>query len=180
MAANVTVLKDRHVKASDVAAVHNALIKGIVDTGSALGATPVHYGKSGQRVTLADATDLATALLLVNHIRDMLYGDAANEILGHLNDDLVHKAIDTTNTVTAPKATNLATAITLANEIKADYNAHRSQSGVHPNNDAGNATASANATDQSSLNTLLNEIKADFNNHLDAGAAGSLLRATAL
>lgn len=78
----------------------------------------------------------------------------------------MHTAANTTNATAAPKAANLATAITLANELKADFNAHRSQAGVHPNNDGTNAVAAADATNLASLLTLLNEIKANLNAHL--------------
>lgn len=179
MAITVLPKGNHHAKAQDIADVVNANVKALIDGGTISG-TPAHYATSEQQVTLANATDLATSLALVNHIRDVLYGDAANQILGHLNDSLVHKAIDTTNTVTAPKATDLATAITLANEIKADYNAHRSQSGVHATNDGGNATSSANATDQSSLNTLVNEIKTDLNAHMAAASTQTMIRIVSL
>lgn len=76
-----------------------------------------------------------------------------------------HLTDDTTNTVTSATATDLATAITLANELKADYNAHIASTTFHTAADTTNAVTSANATDQATLNTLLNEMKADFNAH---------------
>lgn len=63
------------------------------------------------------------------------------------------------------QATALAAAIVLANEIKTDYNAHRTQATVHSANDTTNIVSSANATDLATLITLVNEIKSDLNAH---------------
>lgn len=65
-------------------------------------------------------------------------------------------------------------AITLVNELKADYNAHRvlTAGGVHGAADSTNAVTSADATDLASANTLANEIKTDYEAHrvLTAGS----------
>lgn len=78
---------------------------------------------------------------------------------------ICHVADDTANATTSARATDLATAITLANEMKADFNAHIASTTFHTAADTTNAVTSANATDQATLNTLLNEMKADFNAH---------------
>lgn len=132
------------------------------------GSPPVHMDRSERTVTAANASDLATALVLVNQLR------AVYEF--HRADTLAHLAADATNAIAAPVATDLGTAVTLANELKADYNAHRSQGGVHPTADTGNAIAAANASDQGTLNTLLNELKADLNLHMAAGLASASWR----
>jgi len=134
-----------------------------------------HFDPGEKSVASANATDLATALTLVNELRDVYEGTGAETWPGHRRDALVHTAADTTNATAAPKAADLATAITLANELKADFNAHRSQAGVHPNNDGTNAVAAADATDLASLLTLLNEIKADLNAHLASAPSGTAL-----
>jgi uncharacterized phage protein gp47/JayE len=68
---------------------------------------------------------------------------------------------------------DLATLLTLANELKADYEAHRilTSGPVHQAADTTNTIAAADATDLSSLLTLANELKADYNAHADDGTA---------
>lgn len=91
----------------------------------------------------------------------------------HIDDDSAHLIADTTNDNFDgyAEATTLSTAELLANAIKIDYNAHRSQSGVHLNNDSGHQTTSNVATSLSTLGTLVGEERTDINAHLaDAGA----------
>lgn len=77
---------------------------------------------------------------------------------------------DYTNLCLLSKATDLTTAIALANNIKTKYTAHigASHASIPPHGkaqDAANTIAAAVASDQASLNTLLNEMKGDFNAH---------------
>lgn len=123
-----------------------------------------HLDATSSAITAANATDLASSLLLAEQIRGV-YNT-------HLDNDAAHKIKDPKPALAA--ATELATAITLANAIKADYNTHRASTTYHYNADATNVTSSADATDQTSLNTLLNELKTDLNAHLASGPAGSL------
>lgn len=67
--------------------------------------------------------------------------------------------------VTAAPATDVATTVALANDMKARMNEHIAQTTKHLAADAANGVTSANATDQTTANTLLNEIKGDFNAH---------------
>lgn len=78
--------------------------------------------------------------------------------------DTPHNTADSRR-ITSPDAVDLATAITLANEMKTKLNAHEADDDVHASADATNTVSSADATDQSSLNTLLNEIKGDIVAH---------------
>lgn len=146
-------------------------------TGSA---SKLHLDASEVTITAANASSLDTSLTLVNQIAQALYGQysgATQPYPGHLLDTLAHVAADTANVRAAPKATDLTTAITLANEIKVDLNAHLTQSGVHLNPDATNTISSTNASDQGTLNTLLNEIKVDLNLHMADAVTGASLRA---
>jgi hypothetical protein len=87
---------------------------------------------------------------------------------------MAHKVQDSTNVVAATyPATDLASAIALANEIKADYTAHIGSTTYHQNADGTNTIAAANASDQSSLNTLLNELKTDLNAHMASAPTNS-------
>lgn len=85
-----------------------------------------------------------------------------NGYLSDLIDDTFNAAQDTAETV----AGATAQAVSLANDLKARFNLHRTQAGVHSSNDAVNAVTSPDATDLASSITLLNEIKARFNAHL--------------
>jgi hypothetical protein len=125
-----------------------------------------HLDACETTVGAANASDLATSLVLANQIMDVYRF--------HLADTLAHKVVDPEPALT--KATDLTTAQTLANAIKADYNTHRASTTYHYTADATNVIASADATDQSSLNTLLNEIKTDFNLHMASAPAAKSIR----
>jgi hypothetical protein len=126
-----------------------------------------HLDKCEQTITSANATDLPTSLALVNEIWSIYKF--------HLADTLALKVAGTAPALVV--AVDLATAITLANGIKADYNTHCASVVVHYNADATNTTSSANASDQTTLNTLLNELKTDLTAHLIGGpAAGAMIR----
>jgi hypothetical protein len=156
-----TVLRNTDPMASVVADVCNKL-KAQVGAGSA-----VHLDKSEVTVTAADASSLATSLVLVNQLR------AVYEF--HKADTLAHKTADTA-TLSAPVATDLTSAITLANELKGDYNVHRASTSWHYNADGTNIVAASNASDQGTLNTLLNDIKAQFNAHFADGSSCPSIR----
>lgn len=127
-----------------------------------------HLDATATAISAANASDLATSLVLAEQIRGVYNA--------HLDNDAAHKLADPKPALSP--ATTLATAITLANAIKADYNTHIASTTYHYNADATNAITSSNATDQSSLNTLLNELKTDMNAHIASGPAGALVRLT--
>lgn len=83
-----------------------------------------------------------------------------------------HISADSTNVLTAPVATDLASANTLVNDIKAKFNLHRASAVFHPVADSTNNVSAADATDEASLVTLVNQIKAKLNLHF-AGALSS-------
>jgi len=78
---------------------------------------------------------------------------------------LVADAVNVVNPLLNP-ATDIASAILLANDIRTCYLAHRSQAGVHQNNDAGNNIASGAAATLADMITLLNQAKVALNGHL--------------
>jgi len=107
-----------------------------------------------------NATDLPTALVLVNSLRALIVAHLASEGI-----EGAHRAASA-ETIAEPAATDQTSAEDLANELKADYNTHLTEAGVHVNNDSTNDVTSADATDLASLLTLVNEIKADYNAHV--------------
>jgi hypothetical protein len=76
-----------------------------------------------------------------------------------------HRRIDTAVEDTAD-ATNLDTAKTLANSLKAKFNVHAAATAFHFAADATNTVEADNATAVVTLVALANEIKGDFNAHL--------------
>lgn len=65
----------------------------------------------------------------------------------------------------AAQATILAAAVILANELKSDYNTHRTQATIHSVNDTANVVTAANATDLATLLTLCADIRTQLNAH---------------
>jgi ribosome-associated translation inhibitor RaiA len=130
-----------------------------------------HLDKCELSVTVADATDLPTALLLCQNIQAIW--------AFHGLDTLAHKVADGVDVTVAPIPTDLATAITWANEFKADYNLHIASTTYHYNADATNAVAAANATILSDLLTLINQEKSKLNAHIVSGQPAKSLRVVA-
>jgi hypothetical protein len=99
----------------------------------------------------------------------------------------VHGAADATNTITSANATDLPTLVTLTNELRTDYEAHRvlvagsvhggadttnvvsavavDTASIHLTDDVTNTVAAADATDRASLVTLANELRTDYEAH---------------
>lgn len=68
-------------------------------------------------------------------------------------------------TITAATAADLATSLTLVNEIKAVYNTHCADTLAHKAADTTNLVTSALATDLATAITMANEIKTDYAAH---------------
>lgn len=126
---------------------------------TAVKSTTLYHKAVTRGISFADATDLSTAIALVNGLRA-----AAVEHLASTGFNGAH-LVASAAAIAAPAATDQATAITLANELKADFNTHLSESGVHINDDTTNTVGAADATDLGTLVTLVNEIKADYAAH---------------
>ena len=76
-------------------------------------------------ITVADASDLTTAIALLNDIAVKFTRHITN-----FNDDF-HVNPDTWNAVTSLQATSLTSAVTLANELRIKYDAHRLERRSH-------------------------------------------------
>lgn len=127
------------------------------------------------QITAANAADLPTALTLVNQITGILKLHWADGISTNVYSAGAHKIPDTTNATAFATAVDLASAITVANAIKSQMNAHFTQSGVHFTNDGTNTIATANATVLADLITLLNAEKTAINAHITNAPAGSMM-----
>jgi hypothetical protein len=132
----------------------------INDLKAQLGAgTSFHLDAYEQPVGSPNATDLPSALVLLNEIR------AVHEV--HKGDLLAHKfkgpALQTS------KVIDLPTAIAASNAIKADFNLHISVAAIHYNVDQANAVGVADASDLPTLLILVNALKTSLNAHM-AGA----------
>jgi len=131
----------------------------------AAGATIYHQGiDDGALEGRADAAvTLASALELANSLR--------RKIVAHFvstGQAGAHAVADAVNAIAAPAATDLATGLTLVNELATDFDAHLSQAGVHLNDDVTNAVGGADATDLATLITRVNLVKAKYNLHTAA------------
>lgn len=124
------------------------------------------------------ATNGLTAIALAIDLKSKFNAHRVNDPTVHGVEDTVnavtsadpvwvHGAADTTNTVSAPAATDLATAITLLNELRTDYEAHRilTTGGVHGAADGTNALTAPAATNGPTAVTLANDLKAKYNAH---------------
>lgn len=78
-----------------------------------------------------------------------------------------HLVQDSTNLVTAPVATDLASAITRANDLKAKANLHFASAVFHCVADSTNSVSASNATDLPSLITLLDDSATALNGHYE-------------
>lgn len=137
-----------------------------------------HLDAFDQTITAANATDLPTSITLLMQLKSVYEGRVqSTAMIGHRTDADIHKAADTTNTISAADCVDLATAQTLANALKVAFNAHLTQSGVHYINDATNTVATANATDLPTTQALANALKTALNAHMaDAPTGGSMPR----
>jgi hypothetical protein len=155
-----------HVAASGEAAkkLHQYLLDSRNDmVNLAAGSTLYHQGIDDNALEgLADPTGLADCLTVVNSLRARIVSHLAST--GQAG---AHAAASA-EVIAAPVATDLTTANALANELKADFNTHLTETGVHLKNDVTNAVTAADATDQGTLETLLADIKAMNNAHVAA------------
>lgn len=140
----------------------------------------VHLDRDERLITTADASSLSTSRALLKSLLVAVYA--------HFPDTLHHLAADTANMPGDPLADMLsgAEAATLgdlqdvANEIKASFNAHLTQSGVHASSGSIDAVSTSDASDQTTLNALLNALKAAFNAHFARGPEAASVRAVDL
>lgn len=148
----VTVLQSQALAIGASSSYH--IDKGSIGTG-------VANGPGSVSITSANASDLATLLVLTKEI--------VNKTALHAASTVAHKVVDATFVTAVSSVVDLATAITALNAIKGFYNTHRASTTYHYNADSTNTITSADATDQSSANTLANELKTDFTAHVTSG-----------
>lgn len=154
-------------------AAHNARQLAAVSTNFHADVTQTVAGAT-LSVTAANASDLATSLVLVANIKGVYNHHVRDGVVPGNGGCGAHKAPGAA--VTTADATDLATGITLANAIKTAYGVHIASTALHYTADATNTIAAANASDQGTLNTLLNELKTDLNAHIASGPAGSMIK----
>ncbi len=163
--------------------LHRQNLNGSFHTGtggsSAMTADLPHKAEGGNNMLGATATSWATlaqACYIIKyyynteHRASTVYHEAADST-NVISSNLHHRCYtaepygyfaDTTNVVGSDDATDLASAITLLNEMKADYNAHIFT--AH-HADIGPVVGSDDATELASAIALASELKADYNSH---------------
>jgi hypothetical protein len=111
-------------------------------------------------ITSADATDLATGIVLAN--------EAKADYNAHDLDagPVWHFATGGSNQVTAADAATLeAELVTLCQDIQTQYNAHIADTSIHTPADTTNTLISVTITDTATCITFLNDLKAKYNAH---------------
>lgn len=73
------------------------------------------------------------------------------------------------------EATNLTSALVMANSLKLNFNAHLRNPNSHSPNDIDELVEIVDATDQASLNILLNELKDRYSTHIQKGSGLGLV-----
>lgn len=117
---------------------------------------------------LAAATTEGTAVAAVNACKALHNA--------HLASTDAHVSADSTNTSSSSNATNEATAITLANELKGDFNAHVVLDANHRGliGAAGSVAiatvTTSNASDATTLYALVEALRLALERHIQAGA----------
>ncbi len=149
---------------ADVADIRTQLIALGADVGTALDGVAPHHKFYDDAVDVdalpyASTTDNETIFDLANALKDAYTAHIAR--VGG-----VHLAADATNTIGAADASDLATAYTLLNELKTEFNDHASQAGVHFMDDATYSITSPDASSAATAVTLANELKDDFVAHV--------------
>jgi len=150
---------------TEIVTAHNALIAQI-GAGSHF-----HLGVSEVTVTVANASDLPTSLVLCNYLIGVYRF--------HFADLLAHKVADATSLPVVGAALDLTTAIAAATLIKASHATHIASTSVNYAADSTNTLLTATPTDQTSLNTFLNAAKTAINAHMADGASTAQLREVA-
>lgn len=117
------------------------------------GGASVSYGAS----VLPEDQELLAVQLLSNDLR--------TKYEAHRTEAGIHPADDLVNSVTAPAASDLPTALTLLTDIKSKLNAHLVQAGVHVADDPRNASFGAGPTALKMAQALVNELKLKFEAH---------------
>lgn len=137
--------------------------------------TKVFHADASAALTVATASDLPTVLVRANACKAAYNTHIASAVSATTGQGC-HIAADAANAITSPDATDQATANTLLNELKTDFNLHRALTTCHAVADT-TAVASANATDLATSITLVNEIFTRLNAHF---ASAMLMQAIQL
>jgi hypothetical protein len=154
------------------------LLAGLIDSGTLTGVGVHTAADATNNIAVAPAaSDLPTLQTLLNALAagtgEAGGGYAAHRIIVGASE---HIGADVTNVVTAAAASNLATSITLANDLKVQFNAHLLLNAAtgHYGRELTNTIVSPDATVLADCITLANEMRTNYNAHLANISAGSL------
>lgn len=122
--------------------------------------TNIHAGIT-PRISAATATNLATAIALLNACKDSYEA--------HRVDEEVHQAADEENAIEAPDADDLDSALALAQELRTEINGHRGYLIAHEAADEKNVIA-ASASTEAGVIAAAEAIRRALNQHYVARA----------
>ncbi len=94
-------------------------------------------------------------------VGSFFHADVTSDTTGSFSAPVVTAA-----TVTAANASDLATSLTLVNQLRVQWMKHYKDDIAHKVADTTNVLAAPEATDLTTAQTLANEIKADYNAHI--------------
>ena len=134
-------------------------------------AVALFHAEATSAITEDDATvdGYATSSVALVNTEVTAYNTHRVAVYDGVSNFGAHYAADSTHTITAPVATDLTSAITRANDLKAKFNLHILTMASHAGNaDTVNTVTATNASDEASLVTLVNQIKSKMNSHFAA------------
>lgn len=108
---------------------------------------------------------MATVLRKIDPLVQTI-ADAHNDLKAQIGAGSAFHLDKSEETITAANASDLATSLTLVNQLKAVYEFHRVDTLAHKAADSTDSISSATAIDLASAITLANEIKAKYNTHI--------------
>ena len=118
-------------------------------------------------ISATPASNIYEAVALAELIRAAFsIGDSAIGAPGHINSSNLHLISDGVNYLVTPDSVNLTQSIEILNELKSDFNSHRTLSGVHSPNDTLNVVVVADATNLATAYALAGDIYTNYNTHI--------------
>lgn len=114
---------------------------------------------------VTDAVLFAAVKAINDTLFDTLTTEVHNAVSGRYVTGDLRDPVQSDLQVTAANASDLATLLTVSNDIRVTYVQHAADTHSHDMADGTNQVAAPFASDLTTAQTLLNEVKADYNAH---------------
>lgn len=131
---------------------------------------PLTYAQSTQAQIIDSFLTSHSQAFLMGNVRvyfncPMNVASSVNPANWNVSQVGVHGAVDVTNPIVSPDATDLPSLIILTNELKLNFNRHISEPNVHIINDIQNFVSVTNAIDASTASAVLDALQIAYDNH---------------